>query len=431
MGSPSRSDGPEPHPRRFRWLPVETFVNTGPNEQTEPSDRGDHVNRPGLRTQLIVFSALFAAGMWMSKVAQPLYFADRGALAAFGAGYAAMAIAGGFSFAFGALADRIGGLTAVRIGTVVYAIGIAGRVMTDLVPAIGFSVIAGVGASLALVGIRPWIRSTVSGDDVSTVVGGRNLGNQIGMFAGTIGAAGLFALAGQADAGNVTALLVAPGLVLLGALWLLAVGRKDLPVAATAYPTRAERAPRLLGLATKLGIVGVMSGFYVSLITPFVPLYLTRSGATSSTAAIVVAAMSVAQLVTSAVLAKRRTGDRPFTLFLVTELAAGLLAVALAFALSSSAVVVAAVLIARAAFVSIAVIAEETIQYAVIPGNAAGFVFGISQTAFLVGDALGGAVGGPLRQAAGPIWLAVTAGGVTIVNAFAMPLLLHRRRSPA
>ncbi|WP_175481387.1 hypothetical protein [Curtobacterium sp. MMLR14_010] len=302
--------------------------------------------------------------------------------------------------------------------------------MTDLVPAIGFSVVAGVGASLALVGIRPWIRSTMAGNDVSTIVGGRNFGNQIGMFAGTIGAAGLFALVGQADTGNVAALLVAPGLVLLGALWLLVVGRNDRPVVATVSQTREERAPGMLGLATKLGIVGVMSGFYVSLITPFVPLYLTRSGATSSIAAIVVATMSVAQLVTSAVLAKRKTSDRPFTLFLVTELAAGLLAVALAFALSSSVFVVAAVLIARAAFVSVAVIAEETIQYAVIPGNAAGFVFGISQTAFLVGDALGGAVGGPLWQSAGPIWLAVTAGGVTIANAFVMPLLL-RRRTPS
>jgi hypothetical protein len=388
------------------------------------------VRRPGLRTQLAVFSALFASGMWMSKVAQPLHFADHGALVAFGAGYAAMAIAGGFSFAFGAFADRVGGLAAVRIGAVLYAVGIAGRIWTDLVPAVAFSVVAGVGASLALVGIRPWVRSKVSGAEISTVVGGRNFGNQFGVFVGTIGAAGIFAVAGQADRGNVIALLVAPGLVLLGAIWLLISGRNDGPVVAAPSDGPQERAPRLVGLAVRLGVVGVMSGFYVSLIAPFVPLYLTGAGATSSAAAIVVAAMSVAQLATSAVLAKRRTSDRPFTLFFASELAAGVLAVALAFALSSSFVIVAIVLVARAGFVSVAVIAEETIQYAVIPGNAAGFVFGISQTAFLVGDALGGAVGGPLWQSAGPVWLAAIAGGITIVNAIAMPLLL-RTRAPA
>ncbi|GAA4151870.1 hypothetical protein [Leifsonia shinshuensis] len=108
-----------------------------------------------LRTQLGVFSALFAAGMWMSKVAQPLHYDNAGALVAFGVGYAVMAVAGGFSFLWGTLADRIGGVNAMRIGTVAYAIGIAGRLMTDLLPTVVFSFIAGAGASLALVGIRP------------------------------------------------------------------------------------------------------------------------------------------------------------------------------------------------------------------------------------------------------------------------------------
>lgn len=388
------------------------------------------MKRPELRTQLAVFSALFAAGMWMSKVAQPLHFAEQGALVAFGAGYAAMAIAGGFSFAFGAVADRIGGLAAVRIGAVLYAVGIAGRIWTDIIPAVSFSVVAGIGASLALVGIRPWVRSQVSGDDVSTVVGGRNFGNQFGVFVGTIGAAGVFALAGQADSGNVAALLTAPALVLLGGLWLVFAGRNRGPVVNVPSPTPQGQGPRLLGLAVKLGVIGVMSGFYVSLISPFVPLYLTGAGASNSIAAIVVAAMSVAQLGTSALLARHRTGERPFRLFFASELVAGVLAVAVAFAFSSSFIVIALILIARASFVSVAVIAEETIQYAVIPGNAAGFVFGMSQTAFLVGDALGGAVGGPLWQSAGPVWLALIAGAITIVNAFALPLLL-RARTPS
>ena len=35
-----------------------------------------------LRAQLTVFSLLFAAGMWMSKVAQPLHFENADAMAA-------------------------------------------------------------------------------------------------------------------------------------------------------------------------------------------------------------------------------------------------------------------------------------------------------------------------------------------------------------
>lgn len=386
-----------------------------------------------LRLQLGVFSALFAAGMWMSKIAQPLHFEQEGALVAFGAGYAAMAVAGGFSFALGALADRIGGLVAVRLGALAYAAGIAGRVFTDLVPAIGFSVLAGVGASLALVGIRPWIRSAASAGDIPKVVGGRNFGNQLGVFVGTLGAAGIFALSGQGDGGNRVALLVAPVLVVGSVIWLFASGRQRGRTGQAATPTGGRTAsadgrtaPRLVGLAVRLGVIGLLSGFYVSLITPYVPLYLTKAGASQSVAAIVVALMSVAQLATSAVLAKRSTAKKPFGLFVVTEAVAGVLAVTLSLTLSLSFTLVAAILIVRAAFISIAVIAEETIQYAVIPGSAAGFVFGVSQTAFLVGDAVGGAVGAPLWQTAGPAVLAAVAGGVTFVNAVVMPLLLRR-----
>lgn len=145
---------------------------------------------------------LFAGGMWMSKVAQPLYFANENALIAFGVGYAVMALVGGLSFAWGALADRIGGRKAVLVGTFVYAVGIAGRLWTDLGATIAFSALAGAGASLTLTGIRPWVRSQVRDAQISFVVAGRNLGNQIGVFIGTVGAALLFAGAASANGGQ-------------------------------------------------------------------------------------------------------------------------------------------------------------------------------------------------------------------------------------
>lgn len=384
------------------------------------------MTRIGLRGQLGIFSVLFASGMWMSKVAQPLHYENAGALVAFGVGYAAMAITGGFSFVWGAIADRLGGLNAVRIGALVYAVGIAGRFLTDVAPTVAFSVIAGAGASLALVGIRPWVRSRATDEEIPSIVGGRNLGNQVGMFVGTVGAAALFAFVPGTDAGTLAALGVAPLLVVLGFVWLLMFGRTGAPVDLTAAAETSGRSS-FRGLATKLAAIGVLSGFYVSLVTPYLPLFLTRGGLPDAAAAVVIAAMSFAQIAVTAVIARRGTRARPFRLFLIAESVTGLLTLTVALALSVSPILVAVLFIARAGFVAIAVTSEETIQYAVIPGNAAGFVFGISQTAFLIGDALGGALGAPLWTMLGPTGLATIAGAATLANAILLPALLRTK----
>ncbi|KQB85682.1 hypothetical protein [Corynebacterium lowii] len=235
-----------------------------------------------MRAQVIFFSLLFTAGMWMSKVAQPLYFEGRGAMIAFGVGYAVMAVVGGFSFAWGYLADRLGGFNAVRLGAFVYALGLGGRIFTDLVPSVIFSAIAGAGASLALVGIRPWIRSRVADEEIPKIVASRSLGNQSGVFVGTLGAALIFALASQAEAGQRTALLMAPFLVMLAVAWISFAGRS----ARYAVPAKNndvvhdKAATRVL--VVKLAVLGVLSGFYVSLVAPYIPVIFTRAGLTDA-----------------------------------------------------------------------------------------------------------------------------------------------------
>lgn len=361
----------------------------------------------------------------MSKVAQPLHYQSEDALVAFGLGYATMAIAGGLSFLWGALADRWGGLPTVRLGTFLYAIGIAGRIWTDLVPSIAFSALAGAGASLALVGIRPWVRSQLDDDDLSRVVAGRTLGNQTGVVVGTLGAACLFAIAPAGD-GPVVALVAAPTLVVLAGLWLLFGARSD----SAEDSRRADASPSTLRtgwLAVRLAAIGVLSGFAVSLITPYLPVLLTSGGLPEAVAALAIAGMSVAQIVTSGILGRRSAGPRPFRVFALAEAATGLTTVLIGIAVGAGPVVIVVLLMARAVFVAISAVTEETIQYAVIPGSAAGFVFGVSQTAFLIGDAVGGAVGGPLWAALGAIPMTLLAGMAAIANAGLLPVLLARR----
>lgn len=381
-----------------------------------------------IRTNVGVFSVLFAAGMWMSKIAQPLHYENAGALVAFGVGYAVMALVGGLSFAWGLLVDRIGGLNAVRLGALLYALGIAGRVFTDLAPTIASSAVAGAGASLALVGLRPWIRTAVSDDLIPRVVATRTLGSQIGVFIGTLGAAALFFAWGDDGSGTVVALVLAAVLALGAFAWACVIPSGTRAVSRQNNSLAESPPARIASIAVKLAVVGALSGFYVSVITPYLPLYLTNAGLSDAASAVVVALMSVVQMCVTAMLTRRPTSPRPIRIFLAMEAASGAATFGVALALGLAPVAVVLLFLARAAFVAVAVTAEETIQYAVIPGSAAGFVFGISQSAFLIGDALGGALGGPIWAAMGPAALATVAGAATIVNAVALPLLFGARR---
>ncbi|WP_028267634.1 MFS transporter [Arthrobacter sp. MA-N2] len=387
--------------------------------------------RVGLRGQLGVFTALFAGGMWMSKVAQPLYFEQLNALVAFGIGYAVMAVAGGFSFAWGAFADRFGGLNSVRLGTLIYGVGIAGRLFTDVVLVVIFSAVAGAGASLVLVAIRPWVRSTASAEEIPKIVGARNLGNQTGVLLGTVGAASIFALTATQTAGAQSALLIAPALVAFAFIWVVVSPKpstRSLAIPGPAKPEPDIDRRQYTALALKLAAIGLLSGFYVSLVAPYLPLILTNGGAAAAQAALTMALLSVAQIAASWFLARSSTGSRPFALFAVSEVLTGVITLSAALALGLGAAWISVIFIVRAVFVALAIASEETIQYAVIPAKATGFIFGISQSAFLVGDTLGGALGAPLWLSAGPEGLLLTAGIITLLNAALLPLLLRNMR---
>ncbi|MBJ7291699.1 MFS transporter [Williamsia sp.] len=383
-----------------------------------------------ITTRLAVYSLLFSSGMWMSKTAQPLYFEAAGALTAFGAGYAVMAVAGGLSFFWGALADRIGGLNLVRIGLVLYAVGLTGRLLTGLVPVIVFSAVAGFGASAALVAIRPWIRSMVPDDDIPRLVAVRNSTSQAGVFVGTLGAAAVLLLG---DTGPTVALALAPVLVLLAALWLsvgsVPDGQRTRTDAGDPPPDH-QKPTRGRSLAIALMAISALSGLYVSMVTPYVPLILTGAGGTASEAAVGIALLSACQFSVSSVLARYASlGSRPFVAFVGAEIAAGVLTLGVSALLDFSFWIVVVAFVVRAAMVSIAVVTEETVQYALVPANGSGLVFGLAQSGFLAGDAIGGLVGAQLWEAGGGQLLLEVAGVLTLANAVLVVALLGRRWS--
>ncbi|MER5579909.1 MFS transporter, partial [Streptomyces massasporeus] len=173
---------------------------------------------PGSR-RLAAFTFLFFTGMWLSKTVQPLYFERHGHLVAFGLSYTAMAVAGTASVFTGRLADRWGSRPVFLAGALLYAVGMALRVVHALpVVAVVSGFVAGLGASGIFIAIRTWIVHHVQEDRRAGVVARREFMTHAGMALGTGAAGGLAALAGGGDRGYVVVLLLAAGCVLAAAL---------------------------------------------------------------------------------------------------------------------------------------------------------------------------------------------------------------------
>ena len=66
-------------------------------------------------------------------------------------------------------------------------------------------------------------------------------------------------------------------------------------------------------------------------------------------------------------------------------------------------------------------LSEELIQLKVFPKVGAATFFGLAQTSFLIGDAVGGGVGGALYSAYGPRLVITIATILTLLNAALFP----------
>lgn len=114
------------------------------------------VASPNLR-QYALFTLCFQAGMSISLAAMPIYFKNENAIAAYGMAYSVMALTGAFSFVYGLFVDRIGFVRALVFGVLLYAIALSMRVFTHPIIAVMTAIMAGMGASTALLANRSWV----------------------------------------------------------------------------------------------------------------------------------------------------------------------------------------------------------------------------------------------------------------------------------
>lgn len=104
-----------------------------------------------------LFTLLFQMGMAISLASMPIYFKNENAISAYGMAYSVMAVTGAFSFIYGMFVDKIGFAKALLFALLLYAIALSMRVFTHPVIAVMTAIMAGIGASTAILANRSWV----------------------------------------------------------------------------------------------------------------------------------------------------------------------------------------------------------------------------------------------------------------------------------
>jgi MFS family permease len=379
----------------------------------------------GKARRFILFVTVFYLCMFSSKTIHPLWFEKNHALVAFGFSYTAMAIAGSLSFFTGFLGDHLGPRNALRIGVLVYGVGLSLRVYTQsiwIVIISGF--IAGLGASLVIVCIRYWVLDLAEKANRAAAVSVQTMGVNVGTAIGTFGSGVLALLLGAPTISYPTVLILSAVFCMI-TVFLVPELKEQV---SKRQEERKGRIKEHLLLSSGVIFFGLLAGVTTSMITPFIPIILKDVGLNVATVGLVMAGMSILKAVSAPFFGEKKYEKQKIFFFFGAELLTGLMVLTLTLQLSPGWVIFAMLL--RSLLLSLSIISEELMHLAMFPKHLVGFFFGLLQSAFFVGDALGGSFGGWLYHLHIHYAL-IASGALTLINAVLFPsfyLLVKRRQ---
>lgn len=381
------------------------------------------------------FHVFFFAAMWASKTLHPIFFENSGHLANFGLSYSAMALAGYFSFLTGSLTDRMGAGKTLGLGSMLYAIGMFLRAFPDSsVIAITSGVIAGVGASMALTSLRLWMLDlAVSDNKKARWVGLKSSTTALGTALGCTIAGLLPGLSFLSISMKSILLIVPIILFVIGfTIYFFAyvkqpekeVHAKKSPFADIKFIFQSHNK-----LATFTSVIGVLTGFYVSFVSPYLPLIMKEKGLSMSSIGLSIGAFSLFRFFVDPFIAKwlDKKKNNILPIFLTSEFC--ILIITGIFALTISKEFFVGFLLVRSFALGFSTISEELLWIQKFPRESVGLLFGINQSSFFLGDFIGGLVNGALYQKFG-LSICVAIALVTIaVNFYLFFILFNENKT--
>ncbi|MDO5375558.1 MAG: MFS transporter [Staphylococcus rostri] len=377
----------------------------------------------------LLFSICFYISMYISKTIHALWFDANDALPYFGFSYTMMAVAGSLSIISGKLSDIISPSFALKLGVAVYAVGLFLRIFTHSMMISGVSgFVAGLGASLVIVSMRYWILSIGTEEERPAIVSIKETGTNIGITVGTSLAGGLVAILSLVMIEPILGVLIFSAFCCLATTLLVPnTLRKD---KLTKENRQSASKPTIIkshkSLTIGIVIFGLLTGLSVSLFTPYVPIILKEQGINITLIGVYMAIVSMVGIVAAPLFGNSKVNQFKNVIFFTCELLTGLLI--LLFLKSLLATVILIILIFRAILQTGSVITQELMELEIYPKEYLGFLFGASQSAFFIGDALGGTLGGYVYDLDMKYALIICTV-LFVINAMAFPLFYKWQRA--
>lgn len=374
----------------------------------------------------VAFHILFYSLMWLSKTVHLLYFEEQHAVFNFGLSYSAMACAGYFSFFMGHLTDVWGFRRGLVVGGVLYGLGLVLRAFPDSsTVAVVSGCVAGLGASTCLGAMRVWMTTLSTDKSTERWVGIKGSATALGTAVGC----GLVAVAPW----GFRELLLLSG---AGMLTMVGLIVRFVPPAAHPAPNWPRTSPweglaelfrehHRLFVATS--VLGVTTGVYVSFIGPYLPLIMKEKGLTLTAIGLSTGALALVRFFCDPWVAGlvARFKNRGLAIYLIAEALIAL--VTAAFLLPVSPVGFVGFLLVRALFLGVSAISEEILWLRLFPKDRLGLFFGLNQSAFFVGDFVGGLVNGHLYKNFGLGTSIAVVLGIMLINSVLFMIMLNRR----
>lgn len=382
-----------------------------------------------------LFQIAFFAMMWLSKAVHLLYFEEQGFVAHFGVAYSAMAIAGYLAIFAGHATDHWGLKKTLAAGCVFYAVGLGLRLFpSNVAIVVASGVTAGLGASTVLSALRVWMVELSSEENTAQMVGVRTSTSALGTAFGCLMVAAIPLTEKLTLQLSYRDLLAASA---LGVLALSIAARLLAPKTKNSLATNVPRSPlsglkMLAGehraLAALTSVLGITTGLYISFISPYLPLIMKQKGLGLLAIGLSTGLFSLVRFAIDPIIARQieMHKSQSLSLYLAAEVLIALVTAAFLLPLSPTALI--GFLLLRSGALAVSVISEEVLWLKLFPKSNIGLFFGLNQSAFLLGDCLGGILSSSLYQSHGLDVCVSIVLGVMLVNVLLFSACVHGYR---
>lgn len=365
-----------------------------------------------------LFQALFFTCMWMSKTLHPLFFEQSSQMQNFSFSYSAMAFSGYFSFAIGHYCDRLGYRFSLIIGCLIYGASMWLRIFPDSEAiSITSGLLGGLGAAAALSSMRIWMIEISNEKNRTQLVGIKGSMTAFGTAWGCL-LAGL--LSGKYCGIDMETLLKASGISMMGmgAISIL------LPTKENQNTTKSKQeyvemfsflvSQKKMALGTIT--IGILSGFYVSFISPYLPVILNEKGFDLTAIGISMGSLALIRFFTDSLVGRwmESKKNKSFRIYIFSEIFVLLTTTAFLCPLNHYGFIL--LLILRSLGLGFTMISEEITWLKLFPKKSLGLCFGLNQSGFFMGDFFGGLLNGKIFTNFGLQGCAICASLVMILN---------------